>query len=60
MGLPGNYQKVFQMEISLPPTLNQSYKIVKIQGFSRLALSLEAREHKDMVAILAFQALTGE
>lgn len=42
----------------LPPTLNQSYKIVEIKGYSRLALSQEASEYKDDTAVLAFQALT--
>jgi len=44
--------------LALPPTLNQSYKIVDISGYSRLALSEEASEYKDEIAVLAFQALT--
>ncbi len=44
--------------LALPPTLNQSYKIVEIKGYSRLALSEEASEYKDETAVLAFQALT--
>lgn len=46
--------------LALPPTLNQSYKIVTIRGYSRLALSEEASEYKDEIAVLAFQALTKE
>jgi len=46
--------------LALPPTLNQSYKIVTIRGYSRLALSEEASEYKDETAVLAFQALTAE
>lgn len=46
--------------LALPPTLNQSYKIVNISGYSRLALSEDASEYKDEVAVLAFQTLTKE
>lgn len=57
---PRDYQAVLQLKLSLPPTLNQSYKIVTIRGVSRLALSEEASEYKDEIAIVAFQALTKE
>lgn len=45
---------------SLPPTVNQSYKIVNIRGATRLALSEEVLEYQEEIAILAFQALTKE
>jgi len=44
----------------VPPTVNQSYKIVNIRGVSRLALSEEVLEYQEEIAILAFQALTKE
>ena len=46
--------------LALPPTLNQSYTIVKVEGYSRLALTDEANDYKDEVAVLAFQAMDGE
>jgi len=48
------------LTLGLPPTLNQSYKIVEIRGYSRLALTEEASEYKDEIAILAFQELRPE
>lgn len=45
------------LRLALPPTLNQSYKIVEVRGYSRLALTEEASEYKDEIAILAFQEL---
>jgi len=45
---------------SLPPTVNQSYKIVNIRGVTRLAHSEEVLEYQEEIAILAFQALRKE
>ena len=49
-----------KLALSLPPTLNQSYKIVRIKGASRLALREDASDYKDVIAILAFQALRSD
>jgi len=51
---------VLTLELTLPPTLNQSYHIVHIEGVYRLALTQEADDYKDEIAILAFQAMTKE
>lgn len=40
--------------------MNHCYHIVRVKGYSRLALAQEAGDYKDLIAVLAFQALTGE
>ena len=51
---------VLTLALTLPLTLNHSYHIVRVKGSYRLALTQEADDYKDEIAILAFQALTGE
>lgn len=58
MGDHPNHWTVLRIELGLPPTMNQSYKIVKIQGFSRLALTEEAADYKEVASIVAANALT--
>ena len=58
MGNHPNHWVVLRMELSLPPTLNQSYKIVEIKGYSRLALTEEALDFKKTVSIVAANTLT--
>jgi len=50
-------QPQIRLELALPPTMNQSYNIVRIKGVSGLALADYADAYKDEVAILAFQAM---
>ena len=53
-------QPQIRRKLALPPTMNQSYKIVRIKEASRLCLADDADAYKDEIALLAFQAMTGE
>ena len=49
-----------RLETALPPTMNQSYNIVRIKGVSRLALTVDAEAYEEETAVLAFQAMDGD
>lgn len=57
VGVHPGYCVVLTMELTLPLTLNQSYHIAEIKGFSRLALAQEAREYEEMLGIVAANVL---
>lgn len=46
-----------RLQTVLPPTLNQSYNIVRISGVSRMALTVDAEAYEEETALLAFQAM---
>jgi len=57
VGVPAGYCAVLAMKLALPLTPNQSYYMVEIKGFSRLALVQEGKEYEEMLGIVAANRL---